>query len=391
MKETFRVYLVLRFLSSLGMTVASATYMIFLQSRGLNLFEANLMNVACWLTMFVCQVPTGLVADVFGRKLSFLVSCVLMVVGGLVYGSSSTMTGFIFSEILSALGLTFASGAFEAWVVDRLKEQGYTGTQNNITSRANLVGNIGGICGGLAGGVIAGYGLELPWFAMSVIFFFSGIYALVFMKETRKVDIHRGAKKWHHLTSTFCASLRYLRGSKELRFILVLYGVFVFAVQPLNMYWPPLCKELFASTDMLGAIKAGISLSLMAGAYIALRFGGGKDIKRSLVQLVLLIGLLVLCASFLTQTIIVLLPFFLHEIARGYHDPLAGAYTQEHLPDEERATIASMMSMVFGFTGALGLFVSGLIAEYASITVSWYISALSFIFIAIFYACKKQD
>lgn len=390
MKETMRVYLTLRFLSSVGMSVMGATYVVFLQSRGLNLFQVNLVNVVCWVTMFFFQVPTGLVADVFGRKLSFLISCVLLTIDGVIYGLSQTMTGFVISEILAALGMTFASGAFEAWVVARLKEHGYTGSQSLITSRSNLVGSLGTAVGGLIGGVLGSINLAIPWFAMSGVMTVTGLYALVAMKETIAVDAARGLARWLRLKSTFCASLRYLYRSKELHFILFVDAVVIFAVQPLNMYWQPFFKELWSTTQPLGVLKAVIALLFMFAAYLVMRFGTGENTKQSIVRLVALIGGLCLASGLITSHLVVLLPFLLHDFVRGLYEPIKSAYLQEHLPDAERATIASMISMILGLTGALGLFVSGLVAEHVSISASWCVSGLCFIFVALYYARKLK-
>ncbi len=58
MKETVRHYFLLRAVSSFGMSVMAATYVTFLISRGLNLFEVNLVNLVFFTTLFVCEIPT---------------------------------------------------------------------------------------------------------------------------------------------------------------------------------------------------------------------------------------------------------------------------------------------------------------------------------------------
>jgi MFS family permease len=390
MKETMRIYLILRFLTGFGFSLEGATYVIFLQEHGLNDFQVNLMNVVCWIAMFLFQVPTGLVADVFGRKLSFLISCFFQCLGGIVYGFSETMLGFASAEIILALGMTFSSGAFDAWAVDRLKEYGYEGPQSRISSQATFVTYIAMIIGGFIGGVLGSADLRFPWFALAGMLGLSGVYALFAMKETRGFDAHRGLEKWQQFIKTFHSSLRYLRGAKDLHFVIVVDAVAVFAMQPLNMYWQNIFKEMFASTWVLGPIKSGISAACLLGAVLVMRFGSGKDPKRSMLSLLLATGVFVIFCCLFIDTTVLLLPFMLHEFTRGCYEPIKNAYLQEHLPDAERATIASMVSMIIAFMGALGLFVSGLIAEYVSIPTSWFVSGLCFIFVTFYYVRNKR-
>jgi len=390
MKETMRIYLTLRFLSLFGLSLSSATYVIFLQSRGLNLFEANLMNVACWLTLCLFQIPTGLLADVFGRKLSFLISCLLLSVDGIIYGSSYTMAGFILSEILAALGLTFASGAFEAWVVDRLKEQGYTGTQKMITTRSQIAAQAGSILGGVTGGFLGGINLSLPWYTMSGVFMLVGVYALLAMKENFTTNPDRAKDRLLQWRPTFPSSLRFLRQSKTLHFVLAIDVVMACAMQPLNMFWQPYFKQVFGETELLGFLKAGIALSIMAGAFLVMRWGGVQSPPQLLIRILLLLGVVVVLTSLLPPGILVLAPFLLHEVLRGMYEPVKTAYQQEQLPDAERATIASIISMVVGLAGAVGLFISGFIAEYVSISTSWIVSGIGFILIAGYHARKEK-
>jgi len=390
MKETMRIYLTLRFLTGFGFSLEGATYTIFLKDHGLSNFEVNLMNVVCWMAMFLFQVPTGLVADVSGRKLSFLISCLFQCLGGALYGLSETMVGFAVAEVILALGMTFSSGAFDAWVVDRLKEYGYEGPQSWVSSRATFVTYIAMILGGAIGGFLGSVDLHFPWFALAGMLGLSGVYALFVMKENRGFDAHRGLEKWQRFSKTFYSSLQYLRAAKDLHFVIVVDAVFVFAVQPLNMYWQDTFKAMFAHTWVLGPIKSGISFACLLGALLVMRFGSGKDAKRSMLLLMFATGLLVILCSCFSGTSILLLPFMLHEFTRGYYDPIKNAYLQEHLPDGERATIASMIFMLIAFCGALGLFVSGLIAEYVSIPASWFVSGICFILIALYYVRKEK-
>ena len=77
--KIIRQYYVLSCLFSAGgLSVISAIYVTYLIKNGLDLFQVNLVNAIFFFTLFVCEIPTGAFADLFGRKKSFVIACVLM-------------------------------------------------------------------------------------------------------------------------------------------------------------------------------------------------------------------------------------------------------------------------------------------------------------------------
>lgn len=113
--KTINQYIVLSALSSVaGLSFQTAIYVTFLMKNGLNLFEVNLVNTCYFITLLVCEIPTGAFADIFGRKASFVLACALMSFSMFIYGCSNTLSGFILAEVTCAIGRTFRNGAFQA-------------------------------------------------------------------------------------------------------------------------------------------------------------------------------------------------------------------------------------------------------------------------------------
>jgi len=115
-QETVRRYLALSVLYRSGLAFTNAMYVTFLISKGLNLWEVNLVNLVFFSVMFLAEIPTGAIADIYGRRLSFMLACLLEAIGMFVYAFSDTFVGFAIAEALIALGATCASGAFQAWL-----------------------------------------------------------------------------------------------------------------------------------------------------------------------------------------------------------------------------------------------------------------------------------
>ncbi len=375
-KQTIRLYLFLALVRGLGISFISATYVIFLTSRGLNLFEVNLVNLVFFATLFICEIPTGAIADVFGRKISFVCSCFLFCLGMFVYALSKSFWGFALAEAISAIGATFASGAFQAWLVDRLKHFGYTESFNSIFTKEQQISSGVSILGALLGSFLADKNMILPWIAGGCVMLLGGIFAMIFMKEEyfvrEKFSFINGIKS---MRETVHISLHYGLKNKVLRFVILLGTVQYFAIQAPNMQWQPLFSHFLPNKTSLGFLWAGMIISVMVGASFSTKFlKYFKSEKRALIVSQVIIGLGILFTVLFRLFPIALSMFFIHEMARGLFRPLKDVYLNDNIPSKERATLISFESISHHIGGMVGLLVSGFVAEKVDIPTAWILS-----------------
>ena len=198
-KRTIVQYLTLTSLSSFSRGAIAAVYVPFLLGSGLNLLEVNLVNLIYFSTLFICEIPTGAFADIFGRKASFVVSCLLTTVGGIMYASSKTFWGFASSEAVLAIGATFASGAFKAWLVDKLHHHGYTESLHKVFSKAQIFCLIAGIISAFIGSQLSDVRTWLPWVMSGLVML---ITTLLFTrnKSGRNSSSMAGSKQINNTT-----------------------------------------------------------------------------------------------------------------------------------------------------------------------------------------------
>ncbi len=377
MKETVRNYFVLQGTTSFGVSFISAFYVTFLLIKGLNYMEINLVNLFFWTTLFVCELPTGAFADIFGRKKSYVISCCLFGIGMLVYGFSNSFWGFVIAEVISAVGQTFASGAFQAWLVDRLHQQGFTGSFTPIFARKQQIVNIVSIISAILGAILGSIWLPLPWFIAGTLMLMAAFIAAIYMKEDFKKTNLSFSEDLGRMKETVVFSVRYSLSSKQVRFILAV-GMFQwFAVQAPNMQWQPFFRSSLSSQMELGFVKAGISISMMIGAAIAPWFLRKiKDEQRSISLIQIIIGLGIAGTVMYPSFGVAFTVFMGHEVARGMLDPLKETYLHDNIPQGKRATIASCDSMSMRIGGMIGLVVSGALAQYVSLPSAWIVSGL---------------
>lgn len=388
MKETVRHYLLLQATVYFGISFISAFYVTFLIAKGLNLMEVNLVNFFFWTTLFVCEMPTGAFADVFGRKLSFVISCLLFGFGMFMYGFANTFWGFIAAEMVSAVGQTFANGAFQAWLIDRLRHQGFTGSFKKIFARKQVINNGVGIVAAIMGAFLGSINMALPWFIGGAIMTFAACLAMFYMREedefqrTKFSFVAGMVRMWQVVVS----SVDYAKKSSAVRFILIISLMQFFAIQAPNMQWQPLFSGYLSSQTSLGFVKAGISLCMMAGSLIVpwvIRQIADERRAISFVQISIGIGI---AATVLAQSFVpVLSVFLLHEIPRGMLDPLKESYLHDNIPPDRRATIASCDSIAHHIGGMIGLLASGAMAQYLSLPTAWIVSGLVLVISALLF------
>src|SRR6187401_2912183 len=154
-----RTYITLILGNTLSASLIWGINTLFLLDAGLNNLEAFAANAFFTAGMMVFEVPTGVVADLRGRRVSFLVGALTLMASTLLYvllwQIHAPFWAWAVVSVLLGLGFTFFSGAMEAWLVDALKATGYQGSLETVFGRAQIVGGVAMLAGSVLGGVIA--------------------------------------------------------------------------------------------------------------------------------------------------------------------------------------------------------------------------------------------
>src|SRR4249919_961093 len=154
-----RTYLLLLLGNTLAASLIWGINTIFLLDAGLSNLEAFAANAFFTAGMVLFEVPTGIVADTAGRRLSYLLGTVTLAVSTLLYVFLWTIEApfweWAVASVLIGLGFTFFSGAVEAWLVDALSATGFTGTVESVFARGQIVSGTAMLGGSVAGGFIA--------------------------------------------------------------------------------------------------------------------------------------------------------------------------------------------------------------------------------------------
>src|SRR6266508_3010930 len=130
-------YFVYTALKGFGFGLFVAVWVIYLQQqRGLSLSQAALIDVTFFVAAAFAEVPTGIVADRFGRKTSMTAGAALLSLGVFGWTFAPTLPLIMLAYVAMGVGITFLSGAEDAFFYETLQ---VTGRASNYT---RLVGRV---------------------------------------------------------------------------------------------------------------------------------------------------------------------------------------------------------------------------------------------------------
>lgn len=360
MTRTERSYYVVFAGYALAQFFIAPVYPLFLLSRGLDLFQVNVVLAVYLVTVFTFEVPTGAVADRFGRKVSFLLACAIRMVAYGLYAFAEDFGDCLLAEFIDAVGTTLASGALEAWVVDGVRAEGDRRPTDALFARAQVIGRAAMIGGGIACGYLAEIDWAIPWLVCVAIFAATAVAGALAMREPPAAARPEGAS----LVRSMMGGLAAVAASPFLLAVCLLFFVGAFAGFPVHMLWQTRVETLAgAGLWRMGWITAALNLAALAGSALLPRL-----LRRARREAVLFAAALwrsVMLGLFASagQVRPALAGLLLQEVASGLSDPVYAAWTNEHIAAPQRATVLSVRSTFFTLGGACGLVALGLVAR----------------------------
>lgn len=123
-KDPRRIYLFYRGGLALIFSLVFTTSSLYhIEMVHLNALQLVLVGTALEVTHFLCEIPTGIVADRFSRKLSILIGLGLVGLGLFLEGAVQSFAIILVAQVIWGLGDTFTSGADTAWILDEIGEE----------------------------------------------------------------------------------------------------------------------------------------------------------------------------------------------------------------------------------------------------------------------------
>lgn len=383
-KRVQRTYLSLTLFSTFASSFIWGINTLFLLDAGLSITEAFAANAFFTVGQVIFEVPTGVVADTWGRRASYLLGAGTLLLATILYlimwNIQAPFIAWAASSAVIGLGFTFFSGAVEAWLVDCLDFTKYKGSLESMFAKGQVTGGIAMLSGSFAGGVIAQQtNLGVPYILRSILLGVTFVVALFYMKDLGFKPDH-SLTLGRHVKSILKASYENGLRKPEIRWVMLM-SPFTFGVGAFAFYaMQPYLLELYGDDSAYGV--AGLAASVIAGAQI---FGGllvntiRKRFKRRTSAMVFgtLISAGALSVIGLTSSFAVAIAMLvLWASSFAMVGPIRQAYLNKLIPSKQRATVLSFDALL-GSSGAVASQPSlGKVADVWSYSTAYIISSI---------------
>ncbi|MEZ4520723.1 MAG: MFS transporter [Thermomicrobiales bacterium] len=383
----YPIYLLIQGVFGFGfITFATLSTLYRIETVGLNPFQLVLVGTALELAAFSFEIPTGILADLYSRRLSVIVGMFLFGIGFMFEGLLPYFVTVMIAQVIWGAGWTFISGAREAWIADELGEGGI----GKVYLRGAQINQVGLILGVPLAVVLGSVSLALPMVVGGAIFVGLGIVLLVVMPEQGFSPAPRGERTtFGSMADTFREGVSTIRGRPVLITIIViavLWGAAsegydrLFAKHLVdNFSFPALPAGPFDDVVVWFGLIQIVGMGISIGVAEILRRKIDTDSHYAVARALLFSTAMVVVSlvGFALAGSFGLAIGFVWSIAvfRELNSPLTTAWLNQSLSSRVRATVISMRSQAdaFGqmFVGPL----LGLIATVVSLRVNFLVAA----------------
>jgi MFS family permease len=356
-----RIYLLLTLLSTLSASFIWGINTLFLLDAGLNNAEAFAANAFFTAGMVIFEVPTGALADTWGRRASYLLGAATLLCSTVLYlamwQAHAPLWGWAIASILLGLGFTFFSGATEAWLVDALAFSGYKESLESVLARGQVVGGAAMLAGSVAGGVIAQVtNLGMPYIIRSVCLGLTLVAAFFLMKDLGFTP-DRSKRPLEEARNVMRASLEYGWRNPPVRWLMLAGlcagGVSIFAFYALQPY----LLELYGDRKAFGI--AGLAAAIVAGSQMVaglivphLR----RLFRRRTAALIAGYSVGIACLALIGVTTsfgVAIVLLVIWGLTFSMEMPIRQTYLNGIIPSEQRATVLSFDNLMASAGGVV--------------------------------------
>lgn len=320
-------------------TLVMPIIVLFYEEHKLGLQDVFILKSVYSVAAVALEVPSGYLADVWGRKRCIVAGCVLFFGGYLCYSLTSTFAAFLVAEILLGIGQTMINGADSALLYDTSVHHGRENLYLRYEGRITMIGNFAEAVAGIFGGLLAVYSLRYPFYAQAVVAFV-GIPAAMALREYAPAN--KVQSPWEEILRILKYSLV---TNKKLCCNIMYSGIIGAATLTMAWFVQPVLMQLETPTEWYGIIWTVLNLTVGVAALYSDRveqlFGMNK--MNILILSVIAGGYVALAYNLTYVGLGILLLFY---IFRGFATPILKGYINQMTFSEMRATVLSIRNFV---------------------------------------------
>jgi MFS family permease len=342
----------------------------------------NITNVAIIfsieaLALFLFEVPTGAIADLFGRKKTMVLANIVVLIGVVFLYIGGSMLVFILFAIFNSLARALASGTDSALIYDTLKEENKEHLYKKTVGRYHSLWPLGASIGSVIGGYLASVSLSFP--ALMSLIPFSIVLMLSFFIKEPKYEKEDHKNIFKHMFNVS----KVIVDNKQLILLMVIGFIMLGVGESIHRMGSLFFKFKEIPLVYFGWITALIFGGSSIGHFLSHGFSEKFGNKKTLILCIIGSPLLILLATLTVKYTSILL-FIIPSLFFGLRRPVISHLLNIEVSSSKRATIISM----YNFMGQLGMAIFipflGYFADLYTINTA-YMASASLMFLAVLF------
>jgi MFS family permease len=393
-----KLYSLIVFLKSFTTGLLVPVLSLLLIDKGASLSNISIIMGIYSLTVVVLELPTGILADVIGRKKIFCLSLIVSLLGYsiilIVQGMILLCIGILFYGTSRAL----SSGSFDALFIDSYIDTFGRDKLHKITARLSVLDSLGLSLGALTGGILPKYSqnlivsvgtFDLNLIVEIVLVIIVLLLAVAFISENHKSEIRKHISLKGHIEDISVLVMK----NKTIKCIFIAAFATGFFLLTIETYWQPHFTSLLPDNSMywlLGIISFSYFASGILGSIISEKIieKYNLDLKKSyLIIRTMLVSTLIFAALQLNAYSFIVF-YTLIYLFLGMANVPENVILNSEIPSKIRASALSVNSLILQLGGLTGSLINSFIINYISIPVLWMIAA-GVVFITILLISKQ--
>ncbi len=375
------------------LTFAGPIFTLFLLAKGLSLQQIFTLSSIILLSGMFFEVPTGILADRYGRKKSLILGACISTMGWVLWLFVDTFIGFALIFGLFGLANAFWSGTDEALIYDELKSIGREQDAQKVFSRYSGALAVAFAVAAFVGGFLARvHTLENFYllFQLTCISSFLGLLLTLTLREPVKSTA--AGKELEHkeesILRQFGSGVRLLTKNKRLRKI-TFFSIFTLSFALMETY-----QVYFVRSDVpaswYGYVLGVSSLLIAVVKWYAYKLEEWFGVEKSKLIISVIPAVLWIAMAWVLQPVVAVLLFLLTDATGNMRDPIIADYQNRHIEGSRRATVLSMISLLTSGYIAIMLPIVGWIAG-KSLPASFLFCAFLIITGLVFFRIRARD
>ncbi len=319
-------------------------YRIFITDQQVGFLDAMAFAIG-----LVAEVPSGALADRYGRAKVVRAGLLLVVIGIVTQASQSSFAPFFVGQAIMMIGFAFVSGADDALFFDKLRYKQQSPEWRKLVTKGSQATLVAGLFATLIGGYLHTIQPRLPWFLTAAAVLVSAIVIWPIkdtQQDRKKVHILKAAKEYANSISAGFAAFKAPKLRIYVPLIITVQGLFY--VNGFGLLKPIFIDRFGFSPFWGSTVIAGCSLLTVGVLAYMHKHAERLSEKRVLATIALSAAGVLLLASGPIGYFGAVVLLVLYAGEHVLH-PFMSETINYHTNEEQRATVLSVASFLKSF------------------------------------------